>query len=104
MDFHLTSSNLPIIQQNIKELLDQGYVVSFSKKMNLPQNAKYNLMVRALSNYTGYEFLEMKQVLKDEFGLKAQFGTNSTRELSAEDMGLFISFIARKCDYLNVKY
>lgn len=104
MDFHLTSNNLPLIQQNIKELLDQGYIINFSKKMNLTQNAKYNLLVRAMSNYTGYEFLEMKQVLKDEFGLKAQFGTNSTKGLNAEQMGLFIGFIAKKCDYMNIKY
>lgn len=104
MDFHLTSNNLLIIQQKIKELLDQGYIITIDKKKNLSQNAKYNLLVKNLANHTGYGFLEMKAILKQEYAFKDKFGTMETKNLSSEDMGDFLMFIQQKCDYLNLKY
>lgn len=104
MDFHLTSNNLLIIQQKIKELLDQGYVITIEKKKNLTQNAKYNILVKALADYTGYGFLEMKAILKNDYGFKDKFGTTETKDLSSQDMGDYLMYIQQKADYFNLKY
>lgn len=104
MDFHLTSSNLLIINQKIKELLDQGYIVTIEKKKNLSQNAKYNSLVRSLAEYTGYGFLEMKDILKRDYGFQDKYGTTETKGLSSKDMGDFLMYIQQKADYFNLKY